>query len=145
MSPPQSDTAASTRTMQKSVSGAAIRAGREHANGATSLLASTATYTVRETTLSSRTIIREYLTAGKVFGVAWQGPVTPNLADLLGNYFPQYTQGIKAMHATHGTRTPIAVDTNTLSIRTGGHMGAFFGRAWLPQTLPAGLSGNDIQ
>jgi hypothetical protein len=30
-------------------------------------------------------------------------------------------------------------------IRTGGHMGAFAGQAWLPAALPAGLSGTDIQ
>ncbi len=145
MTPPPSDTAANVRTIQKNISGAAIRAGRERTNGAASLPAGAATYTVRETTLGSRTIIREYLAMGKVFGVAWQGPAPPNLADLLGSYFPQYAQGVKAMHAAHGTRTPVLIDTSTLSIRIGGHMGALFGRAWLPQALPAGLSGNDIQ
>lgn len=45
-------------------------------------------YTVRETTLGSGTVVREYVsTAGTVFALSWQGPVTPNLSDLLGTYF----------------------------------------------------------
>jgi hypothetical protein len=30
-------------------------------------------------------------------------------------------------------------------VHSGGHMGAFAGQAWLPQALPAGVSGSDIQ
>jgi hypothetical protein len=37
------------------------------------------------------------------------------------------------------------VDQSTLVVQSGGHMGAFSGRAWLPPALPAGVSGSDIQ
>ncbi|MGV7246462.1 DUF2844 domain-containing protein, partial [Caballeronia sp. M23-90] len=32
-----------------------------------------------------------------------------------------------------------------LVVRSGGHMGAFVGQAYLPQALPAGVSASDIQ
>ncbi|RQZ11943.1 DUF2844 domain-containing protein [Burkholderia sp. Bp9031] len=134
MSPPADDHAATVRAMQRAM---------RSADGAQ---ASTAAYTVREITLGSGTVIHEYTSAaGTVFGLAWRGPSMPDLASLLGSYFPQYTAGVQAAHAARGWRAPVSVDTSGLVIRTGGHMGAFAGQAWLPAALPAGLSGPDIQ
>lgn len=134
MSPPADDHAASVRAMQRAM---------RSTDGAQ---ANTAAYTVREITLGSGTVIHEYTSAaGTVFGLAWRGPSMPDLASLLGSYFPQYTAGVEAAHAARGWRAPVSVNTNGLVIRTGGHMGAFAGQAWLPATLPAGLTGTDIQ
>ncbi len=103
-------------------------------------------YTVRQTSLPNGTVVREYVsTDGTVFGIAWRGPQMPDLSELLGGYFPQYTDGVKAARAAHGRRGVAAVDQDTLVVRSGGHMGAFAGQAWLPQALPAGVSGQDIQ
>lgn len=126
MTPPAADTAATVRSIQRS-----IRA----AGGASTAAVG---YTVRETTLGSGTVVREYVsTAGTVFALSWQGPVAPNLSDLLGAYFPQYE--------ARDAFTPAAIDTGGLVIHTGGHMGSYSGQAWLPQALPAGFSTNDIQ
>ncbi|KWK08470.1 DUF2844 domain-containing protein [Burkholderia stagnalis] len=134
MSPPADDHAATVRAVQRAM------------RSADGVSASAATYTVREVTLGSGTVIREYTSAaGSVFGLAWRGPTMPDLAALLGNYFPQYRAGVDAAHAARGWRAPVSVETGTLVIRTGGHMGSFSGQAWLPQALPAGLTGNDIQ
>jgi hypothetical protein len=102
---------------------------------------------VRETTFGNGTVVREYLAAdGSVFGIAWRGPQMPDLNDLLGSYFPQYVAGVKAVRAARGGgRGPVAVDQSSLVVRSGGHMGAFSGQAWLPPALPAGVSGSDIQ
>ncbi|MDS0860175.1 DUF2844 domain-containing protein [Burkholderia pseudomultivorans] len=134
MSPPANDPAATVRATQRAM---------RSADGAQ---ASAAAYTVREITLGSGTVIHEYTSvSGTVFGLAWHGPTMPDLASLLGSYFPQYTAGIEAAHAARGWRAPVSVSTSDLVIRTGGHMGAFSGQAWLPTALPAGLTGNDIQ
>nr|WP_249180080.1 DUF2844 domain-containing protein [Burkholderia dolosa] len=134
MSPPADDRAATVRALQRAM---------RSADGAQT---SAAAYTVREITLGSGTVIHEYASAaGTVFGLAWRGPTMPDLAALLGSYFPQYTAGVQAAHAARGWRAPVSVDTSALVIRTGGHMGAFSGQAWLPAALPAGLTGNDIQ
>jgi hypothetical protein len=113
------------------------------ASGASS---TTTNYTMRSTTLASGTVINEYLTTdGSVFGIAWRGPRVPDLATLLGSYFPQYQQGLKAQRAARGGRGPVSVQDSGLVVQSGGHMGAFAGVAYLPQSLPAGVSASDIQ
>ncbi|WP_153099097.1 DUF2844 domain-containing protein [Paraburkholderia hayleyella] len=104
-------------------------------------------FTVRETTLATGTVVREYLSAsGKVFGLSWNGPRMPDLGSLLGQYFPQYVAGVEAVRAQRGGGLgPALVDLKGLVVYSGGHMGAFSGRAWLPQALPAGFSGSAIQ
>lgn len=114
------------------------------AQGASGTVA--ASYTVRSTTYSSGTRVREYVGAdGNVFGIAWNGPRMPNLQTLLGNYFSQYVSGVQALKAVRPGRGPVAVEQSDLVVHSGGHMGSFFGQAWLPSALPAGLTGNDIK
>jgi hypothetical protein len=146
MTPP-AGASTSSRVVQGStaVSRAASSASSPSASPSLSQSAS-ASYTVRETTFGSGTVVHEYVSsAGTVFGIAWQGPQMPDLADLLGSYFPQYVEAEKAARATLGRRGVSAVNQDTLVVRSGGHMGAFAGVAWLPQALPAGVSGQDIQ
>jgi Protein of unknown function (DUF2844) len=111
-----------------------------------SAMAIPANYTVKETTLSSGTLVREYIAPnGTVFGIAWIGPRAPDLSVLLGTYFPQYVSRVNELRAQQGRRGPIAVEDPELVVRTGGHMGSFAGQAWLPQALPAGVTGDDIR
>jgi hypothetical protein len=101
-------------------------------------------YSVIETTLASGTIVREYVSQGTVFGLAWRGPRIPNLSELLGSYFPQFTSGVKAARAG-GLRGRVAVEQSGLVVHSGGHMGLFMGQAYLPQALPPSVSSSDIQ
>jgi hypothetical protein len=130
--------ASSTQSVMRSASSAA---------SSTSTSSASSSYTVRETTFGSGTIVREYLaTDGTVFGIAWRGPQMPDLSDLLGSYFSQYVDGVKAVRAARGNaRGPVAVEQSGLVVRSGGHMGGFSGQAWLPSALPSGVSGSDIQ
>jgi hypothetical protein len=147
MTPPSS-ASVSSRVVQPGGSTATTsQSVMRSASGAASAATSSSSYTVRETTLANSTVVREYLaTDGSVFGIAWRGPQMPDLSDLLGSYFPQYVAGVKAVRAARGgARGPVAVDQNGLSVRSGGHMGAFSGQAWLPSALPAGVSASDIQ
>ena len=105
-----------------------------------------ANYTVKETTLSSGTVVREYVgTDGMVFGIAWNGPFMPDLSSLLGTYFSQYTSGVEAQRAQRTGRGPVAVQQSGLVVHSAGHMGAFFGQAYLPTALPSGVNSGDIQ
>ncbi|MBC8745406.1 MULTISPECIES: DUF2844 domain-containing protein [Paraburkholderia] len=146
---PPSDASVSSRVVQPA-SGAAQSVMRSESSAASSTSntsTTSASYTVRETTFGNGTVVREYLsTSGAVFGISWHGPQMPDLSDLLGSYFPQYVAGVKAVRAARGNaRGPVAVDDSELVVRSGGHMGAFSGVAWLPSALPAGVSGSDIQ
>jgi hypothetical protein len=138
MTPP-----AGASVITQTVSSAAVM---HAASGAASAASAPSSYTLRETTLGNGTVVREYLAAdGTVFGLAWRGPQMPNLNDLLGTYFPQYLAGVEAVRAARGGHGPVAVEQGSLVVHSGGHMGAFAGQAWLPQALPAGVSGTDIQ
>ncbi len=118
------------------------------ASGAASATSSTSTasYTVTQTTFSSGTVVREYVsTAGVVFGIAWSGPVMPNLPVLLGTYFSQFDSARNTLRAAHPGRGPLDIELPGLVVRSGGHMGAFGGQAYLPSALPAGVSATDIR
>jgi hypothetical protein len=109
--------------------------------------AAAAAYTVSQTTLPSGTVVNEYIAAGNtVFALSWQGPTMPPLKTLLGTYFPSYVQGLTDAHAAQGGGHGAAVvHQSALVVETGGHMGAFMGRAYLPQALPQGVSADDIK
>lgn len=154
MTPP-ADASVSSRIVQSSSSATSAQSVMHSASSAASSTSASASstssasssYTVRETTFGNGTVVREYLaTDGTVFGIAWHGRQMPDLSDLLGSYFSQYVDGVKAVRAARGNaRGPVAVEQSGLVVHSGGHMGAFSGQAWLPSALPAGVSGSDIQ
>jgi hypothetical protein len=111
------------------------------------LSAASVPYTVNETTLSSGTVVREYVgQSGTVFAIVWHGPRMAPLNTLLGTYFSAYLQGLSDARVTAGGGYgPLAVQQSGLVVQTGGHMGAYTGRAYLPQALPQGFSADDIQ
>jgi hypothetical protein len=112
---------------------------RDFAAGATA-------YDVIETTLPSGTRVREYVAAGTVFGIAWNGPEMAPLDTLLGTYFPSYRQALAARRAARGGGLgPAVIQAAGVVVQSGGHMGAFSGRAYLPGAIPQGASAGDIR
>ncbi len=100
-------------------------------------------FTVHEIQLPSGTTIKEYVSrAGMVFAVSWQGPSLPDLQQVLGRYFDQYAEAAKAPGARRGPR---AIQLPGFVLQSQGHMRAFFGRAYLPQMLPSGVTAEDIR
>jgi hypothetical protein len=109
-----------------------------------------AAYTVHEIQAASGTVVREYLGAdGKVFAVAFKGPFFPDMRQLLGYYFAQYSAARQAQVAQNPNmrlaRRPVVVDEAGLNVQIGGHPRAFAGRAYVPGNLPAGVRVEDIQ
>jgi hypothetical protein len=109
-------------------------------------------YTVHEIQAASGTVVREYVSAaGQVFAVTFKGPWLPDMRQLLGNYFDQYSrarQNSKAVEAQSGVRRvrhPVVVDEAGLNVQIVGHPRAFAGRAFVPGMLPAGVRAEDIQ
>jgi hypothetical protein len=95
------------------------------------------TYTVHEMTLDSGTVAREFVRSdGTVFAVSWQGPQRPNLKQLFGDsYFNRFQSDNKST-ARIRMRRAMTSTHNDFVVRTGGHSGAFWGFAYLPQTAP---------
>ena len=103
-------------------------------------------YAVHEITTSTGTLVREYVSpAGKVFGVAWQGAFVPDLQQLLGTYFEQYSQAAKEQRANHVGRRPLYIQKSGLVVQTGGHMRSYVGRAYVPEMLPQGVTADAIR
>jgi len=95
-------------------------------------------FSIHEITAEDGVVVREYISpGGQVFGLSWRGPVRPNLAPLLGEYFPAFQ---KASRSAARRRGPLVVRTDQLVVEMGGHMRAFHGRAYLPDLLPATVS-----
>lgn len=87
--------------------------------------------------------VREYASPnGTVFGVTWNGPWAPDLRQLLGPYFDQYMVAARGKKTARG---PISIQLPGLIIERGGHSRSFFGRAYVPQMIPQGVTADAIQ
>jgi Protein of unknown function (DUF2844) len=105
-------------------------------------------YTVHEIQGANGTVVREFVTAeGKVFAVAWHGPWMPDMRQILGSYFDQFTQAAQAKAQNNGRmgRRPLMINQPGLVVQNGGHLRAFVGRAYVPGLLPAGVGAEVIQ
>jgi hypothetical protein len=115
--------------------------------GQTHLLASAriqtaATHTMHELEAPTGTKVREYLgNDGKVFGVAWQGPFRPDLRQLLGVHYESFLQAA----GPRAARGPVNIRLPGLVIHMSGHQRAFYGRAYLTDRVPQGLSADEIR
>lgn len=100
-------------------------------------------YTVSEVVEPSGTTVREYIgTDNVVFAVSWQGPSMPNLQQLLGSYADQY---VAAASEPHPGRRAVAIQSDQLVLRSGGHMRSFAGNAYVPALLPQGVTPDNIR
>ena len=102
-----------------------------------------AAYTVQRLSLDDGTVVDQYISsAGKVFAVNWRGPRPPDLTLLFGEYFTEYDQ---ASTRPHKRQSHMQIDTGRMRYVTGGHMRAYWGTAYVPALLPAGLTMEDVQ
>ena len=91
------------------------------------------------------TVVSEYVSpSGRVFAVAWHGPFFPEMHQILGSYFQQYSAALQAEKKPHGHR-PLNLEQPGLVVQAGGHMRAYFGRAYIPEMLPQGLKVEEIK
>jgi hypothetical protein len=102
-----------------------------------------AKYTMHELQVPAGTTVREYVApTGIVFGVAWVGPSMPDLRQLLGTHFDDY---VAALAARRTVRGPVLIQLPGLVVQSGGRMRAFSGKAYVPESLPPGMSADDVR
>jgi uncharacterized protein DUF2844 len=100
-------------------------------------------YTVHEISRGDGTTVREFVSPlGTVFGVSWKGPAMPDLSPLLGTYYSEFQQ---AAHSGRRRRGPVVVRTDDLVVESGGHLRAFYGRAYVSGLIPSNLSPAVVQ
>jgi len=119
-----------------------VRADQTQMQG-TLQITSAAKFAVHEIHVPSGTVVKEYVSpAGMVFAVSWQGPSMPALQQVLGRYFDQYAGAVRSRAVGPG---PGRTQGSDLVVQSGGHMRAFFGRAYVQQMLPRGVLAEEIQ
>jgi hypothetical protein len=107
---------------------------------------STSAYTVHELTSPLGTVVREYVSrAGTVFAVSWQGPFQPDMQQILGSYFEQYSLAAKTHRENQPRHSPLDIHQPSLVFQSTGHLRAYFGRAYDPRLLPAGVNVNELR
>lgn len=93
-------------------------------------------------TIEAGTEIRQYVNRdGLVFAVAWCGPDLPDMRDLLG----AHVGALLARGQRSGQFTHLRLQAGGVVIVSGGRIGAFDGKAWVPELLPAGFSIDEIR
>jgi hypothetical protein len=103
-------------------------------------------YTVHEMKTPAGVVIREYVSsAGRVFGIAWQGPFLPDMRQLLGSYFPQFSAAAKRQRESHVGRHLLNIQEQGLVAEANGHMRAYSGRVYVPTLLPEGVDGHEVR
>jgi hypothetical protein len=121
-----------------------VHADQAHMKGSLKTTAREA-YAVHEIKTSVGTV-KEYVSpAGKVFAITWRGQLIPDMQQLLGTYFDQYTQAAKAQREGHVGRRPLNIQQPGLVFQNGGHMRSYFGRAYVPELVPQGVSLDALQ
>jgi Protein of unknown function (DUF2844) len=124
---------------------ASVQADQMHMQG-TLRTTQAGSYSVQEIQAATGVTVREYVSSsGKVFAVAWHGPWPPQMQQLLGSYFDQYMQAVKAQASAHTARRPLLIQQPGLVVESGGHMRSFSGRAYIPDMLPQGVSAEAIR
>jgi len=123
---------------------ASITADRAHLAAKLQTTAA-ASHTLHTLTLANGGIVKEFSRAdGGVFAVTWRGPGRPDLRQLLGDKFA-VLQADNAPRPGRVRRLPPTVDRPDFQVLTGGHPGAFWGVAFLPQSAPAGFSPSELR
>jgi hypothetical protein len=107
----------------------------------------TSTYIVHEIMIPAGTIVREYVSpTGKIFAVAWQGPFLPDLHQLFGSYFEHFSQSVQNLKSKRPRiRGALLIQEPGLVVQSGGHMRAYFGKAYIPELIPQGVHIEEIQ
>lgn len=98
--------------------------------------------TVYQSNSTTGVQIREFVNAqGVVVAVTWHGPTMPNLKQLLGVHFDEFTQRPRTQFRNHRNAE---LKSDELVVESHGQMNAFSGRAYLPKLLPAEFNLNQL-
>jgi len=104
-------------------------------------------YTLHEIKMPKGTVVREYVSSdAKVFAVVWQGPFLPDLSQLFGSHFEHFSQSVQKLKSkSPRLRGSLLIREPGLVVQTGGHMRAYFGKAYIPELVPQGIHIEEIR
>lgn len=89
--------------------------------------------------------VREFVSlSGIVFAIAWNGYVHPELMQLLGSYWDEYSTALQKTLRKPGSRRQ-KLATENIVVEKWGHMRNLRGRAYVPALVPEGLGIDEIK
>ena len=121
-----------------------ISADRAHMNASINVTTN-GSYNVHQIQAPEGTVVDEYVSStGTVFAVARHGEFVPDMQQIMGTSFVQYSAALQSQEKHSGHR-PLNIKQSGLVVQTGGHMRDYFGRAYIPSLLPQGFNPDTIQ
>ena len=100
-------------------------------------------YKLHQIITSDGALVREYVSPeGKVFAISWHSHSLPNLAQLLGAYFPRVQQASQAKTQRGG---PLVIRNDDFVFFSGGRMMDFHGTAYVPGLLPKNVTAGVVK
>lgn len=103
-------------------------------------------YDVHEISSGAQTVHEYVSRQGQVFAVTWQGPVPPDMRQLLGEYFGRFQSAAVAAHQqSPGQHRQFHLTQPDLVIWSSGRLRNFRGIAYLPRLVPAGVTVDQLQ
>lgn len=102
-------------------------------------------YVLHELRTQSGIIVREFSSpGGQIFAVAWEGPVLPDLRQILGSHFEDFRQAAETQNR-RGMHAPLFIRRNGLTVELGGHMRSYRGLAFLRDEMPLGVRSEELR
>jgi len=121
-----------------------VEVDRAHMNASVSVT-SNQNFEIHQIQAPEGTIVDEYVSpSGTVFAVAWRGHFMPDLQQILGSYFTQYSTALQSQPRQYG-RHPLNIQQTGIVVQTSGQVRNYFGRVYVPSLLPQGFSPDQIQ
>jgi hypothetical protein len=120
-------------------------AADQNALHATLAVRATDAYAVHSMSTANGLNVREYVDrSGLVFAIAWDGPVRPDLQQLFGGYYAEYSAALLKIRPL-GLHRSLRIETSAMHVELGGHMRAYVGLAYLPAMMPTGVSRDQVR
>ncbi|PWU17871.1 MAG: hypothetical protein C5B49_08125 [Bdellovibrio sp.] len=105
-----------------------------------------ARYSVHEKKLSSTVTVKEYAgTDGVVFAVSWRGLARPDLSDLLGDYYSEYSNAEKEQKTQPRRRSAASITTPQIIVKHFGHMRDIRGLAYIKDRIPSSVRVEELE
>ena len=123
----------------------AIEADRNRIKGHRNAALRYEAYKVLEITNDEGITLREYVgDDGRVFAVAWDSITQPDLSAILGTYFHEFQAAHRSAARVRGIRSGRVIQSDSVVVERSGHLRGAKGKAYLPASLPKGVSANEI-
>jgi hypothetical protein len=103
----------------------------------------TTKYDLHEIKAATGTTVREYVSRqGTVFAVAWEGPTTPDLAQLLGSSYSRYLAEARTHRNGHHL---LSINTPDLVVSVVRLQRSSIGHVHLPALVPSGVAAAELR